>query len=241
MTLTIEDKERRAAMRRRKKALQAEADADRQEQKRQEWHERGMYLTREELEAGAHCRGCGLPVLDGIGSWRPLLKLTDAERAEHQTAESEYRQRHPDCHSHRWSMAGSRAEHCGLCCPPPPLSAAQLKNIQSILQSSQPPNPANLDTWRLTLTCDHVTERHQHKSNRGWTGLTSPCPECKAIRGIVSVEKLPPAPVQHSKNNEQFTAELESARRSLERQESKTLAAQRRVAKLEAEQSPLTA
>jgi hypothetical protein len=152
MALTAEEKVRRAAIRQRKQALEAEADALQQEQKRQEWLETGIYLTREELEAGVPCRGCGLPVLDQLGSWPPLLNLTDAERAEHEAADSEYRQLHPDCRSHRWSMAGSRARHCGLCCPPPPISETQIKRIMGILQASQSSNPADLDTWRLTLT-----------------------------------------------------------------------------------------
>ena len=132
--LSPEERERRAATRRRTHALKAEADALRMEHKQLEWAANGTYLTRAELEAGVHCRGCGLPILDGLEPWPPLLKMTEAENRQHKVAEADFKQRHPACGSHRWSMEGSRTAHCGFCCPPPPLSDRQIREIRALLE-----------------------------------------------------------------------------------------------------------
>src|SRR5690606_4245439 len=71
--LTEEQKRTRAETRRRNEALRAEADAHRQEAKRREWYEKDMFLTREQAAGGEPCRGCGLPVIDGLGSFPPLM------------------------------------------------------------------------------------------------------------------------------------------------------------------------
>ena len=48
-------------IRRRKAVMAAEEDAIRRENKQREWQENGTWLSRAALEAGVHCRGCGLP------------------------------------------------------------------------------------------------------------------------------------------------------------------------------------
>lgn len=154
--LSEEEKESRAVNRRRKAALTAEADAIRREDKQREWAENGTRLTRAELEAGVACRGCGLPTIDGLGDRPALMKMTDEEQLEREAAEAAFTARHPNCHASRWTMSGSRTTHCGYCCPPPPLSKKQMESIQSIFKNAGRPDPAELDTWRLSLTCEHL-------------------------------------------------------------------------------------
>lgn len=150
--LAPEEKERRAAKRRRTEALQAEADVLRREQRQLEWAAEGAHLTRAELEAGVDCRGCGLPILDDLGPWPPLLRMGDSEREEYAAAQDTFRRRHLDCRSHGWSMNGSRTAHCGFCCPPPPLSDQQISEIAALFAQTTSPDPVDLDTWQLALT-----------------------------------------------------------------------------------------
>lgn len=81
--LTADQKTQRAATRRRNEAISAEAEHERTAAKHREWEESGTRLTKTELEEGVPCRGCGLPILDGLGDRPPLLKLTDKQRLEH--------------------------------------------------------------------------------------------------------------------------------------------------------------
>lgn len=157
--LSNDEKERRALARRTKSALAAEADAHRQEAKRRRWANEGSRLTRAELEAGVCCRGCGPPVIDELGDWPPLMLLTDEEQIERENANRAFASRHPDCSSLRWSMSGSRATHCGECCPPPPLGDQQIEALARLLRRASVIEPNELDTWRLTLTCTHTVER----------------------------------------------------------------------------------
>jgi len=189
--LTEEEKAQRALNRRRKAALETERDENRREERQREWVANGMYPTRAEINAGAGCRGCGLPVADRLGSWPPLLKLDAEQREQYDLAEADFKRRHPDCRSHRWTLQGSRAQHCGYCCPPPPLSEEQVAAIREIFSSSKP-DPSELDTWLLTLTCDHVVEAIQHRSNTSWYRSVTHCPACQQVRGIISSVELPP-------------------------------------------------
>jgi hypothetical protein len=228
--LSEEEKARRAMSRRRKAAIAAEEDAIRREKKQHEWEQNGTGLTRAELEAGVHCRGCGLPIIDGLGDRPPLLNMTDAERADHEATEANFKRRHPDCHAGRWSMSGSRTIHCGFCCPPPPLSDKQIREIRAILTGTSRPDPADLDTWRLTLTCDHAIETTQHSSNRYWSASTVTCPTCDQTRGIINSEKLPPNPARHAAEHHRLTVELDHARGEYKRRQKRADDARRRAA-----------
>jgi hypothetical protein len=73
---TDEDRERRASLRARRTAEAAEADDRRVEERRLQWQREGVYMTRAEIEAGGPCRGCGQPLLDGLGDWDSLNNLT---------------------------------------------------------------------------------------------------------------------------------------------------------------------
>ncbi|MCO7221513.1 hypothetical protein [Klenkia sp. PcliD-1-E] len=182
--LTEEQKAQRAAARRHRAAIAAEGYAHRQERKRREWDANGTQLTRDEIEAGVHCRGCARPIIDGLGDWPPLMKLTEREKPEYDAAQADFAAGHKDCRSHRWSMSGSRAMHCGYCCPPPPLSDRQMERLGMLLRASRP-DSAELRTWRLTLTCDHVIDVQQHKSHGQWTTNVRHCRTCDQTRGVV--------------------------------------------------------
>lgn len=189
--LTEEQKAERAATRRRDEALTAEAEYRRREAKQREWRQNGANLTREELEAGEACRGCSLPVMDRLGSWSWPKDRTPDQQVGYDQAEADYRARHADCHGHRWSISGSRSMHCGECCPPHPLHQSQIDQIAAIFHSHTP-TLSELDTWRLTLTCEHTIDRTSHKSNQRWTCRVVECPTCGTYRGVVGSEKLEP-------------------------------------------------
>jgi hypothetical protein len=231
-TRTDEQKAAQAAKRRRKDALAAEAEHERNEAKRREWEANGTRLSGEELEAGVPCRGCGLPIIDGLGDRPPLLKLTEAERAEFDAADAYYLARHRSCHSHRWSMSGSRTQHCGYCCPPPPLSRDQIEQISRILSSTTQRGPRELATWQLTLTCDHTVERSQHRSSQSWTTRVVECPTCAAYRAVVTSERLADTVVDEpAKSDEQASTRRAQAELAKLRREARTL--QERIDKLE--------
>jgi hypothetical protein len=229
------EKERRALARRTKSALATEADAHRREAQRRRWAEEGTRLTRAELEAGVCCRGCGLPIIDELGDWPPLMLLTDEERIERENADRTFANRHPDCKSVRWSMSGSRTTHCGECCPPPPLGDQQIEAFVRLLRSVSETNPVDLDTWRLTLTCTHNVDRTAHRSNPSWTSLTSHCPECRRTRGVVTSEKLPYSSQRRAAERARLDHEIEQATRELDRQRQKIATVRCRLDGLETE------
>jgi hypothetical protein len=189
VSLTEEQKAARAEKRRMTNALKEEARAHRNEVKRREWREMGMYLTREQAAAGEPCRGCGLPVIDNLGNWPGTMHLTDEQRVIYDADEALYRERHSNCEAHRWSMAGSRATHCGFCCPPLPLSPDQNESIQRIL-AGWVRREEELDIWECRLTCGHKIEQSVHLSNRELGLATQWCPKCAITRGVVSAEKI---------------------------------------------------
>lgn len=106
-----------------------------------------QHLTWEEFRGGKPCRGCGEPLIDTVpwtGSGKGTMHYTDEERAQADAEDARYKARHPDCHSHRHLVHGSLTAHCGRCCPPPPLSPEQIRQIRAILlrARSTPPTPA---------------------------------------------------------------------------------------------------
>lgn len=230
-----DEKERRALARRTKSALAAETEAHRQEAKRRRWADEGSRLTRAELEAGVCCRGCGLPVIDELGDWPPLMLLTDEEQTERENANRAFASRHPDCSSLRWSMSGSRATHCGECCPPPPLGDQQIEALARLLRSASVIEPNELDTWRLTLTCTHTVERTLHRTHLSWTSPTSLCPECTQTRGVVTSEKLPHSSQRRAMERARLDSEIEQMTHELTRQQQKIATIRRRLDDLETE------
>ncbi|WP_416442563.1 hypothetical protein AB3K78_09115 [Leucobacter sp. HNU] len=205
MALTEQQKAERAAKRNMKNALAAEEHAHRQEAHRQEWQEKRMYLTREQAAARELCRGCGLPIMDGLGDWPPLMQLSDEERLEHDAAEGRFKELHPDCGSHRWSISGSHTMHCGLCCPPLPIPPEYLERVRRILASANP-REEELDIWERTLTCGHLVQQSVHHTNSGPSFSTQRCDECGITRGVVSSVKI----VEASERKKQAEREREN-------------------------------
>ncbi len=233
--LTEEQKRARADTLRRNDALRDEQDARRREAKRREGREKGMYLTRDQAAAGEPCRGCGLLVIDGLGSWPPLMHLSDLERIDYDVAEAKYKERHPDCRAHRWSMEGSRTTHCGLCCPPLPLSQNQIESISGIL-NGHVRRGEELDVWALDLTCGHRTERSVHYTQRYWIGTTTLCPECELTRGIVGAERIVEAASRMAEVKQKRTSDVARAEKEVARAEKAATEAREKLAALRAGQ-----
>ena len=192
--------EERALKRARLRAEQAEQDARRQRDQRQRWHDEGMYLTRAELEAGEPCRGCGLPWIDDLGTFPPLLKMTAEQRAEYDREEARYQERHGNCHAARQTLQGSRTQHCCYCCPPPPMSAETIERLRPLLEgiharSDDPHHRARLIVWELTLTCGHTARKAQHSDHQSYNLYsTVECRECGGeIMGILAAVRIGPA------------------------------------------------
>jgi hypothetical protein len=229
---TSEQREHRALLRARRAAEAAEEDDRRLEERRQQWQRDGAYMSRAELEAGEPCRGCGRPLLDGLGDWYPLNQLTPGQRAEYDQADALFRERHRDCRSHRWNLSGHRATHCGYCCPPPPMSDRQIEQIAQILSSASV-RTQDLDAWDLALTCGHVVRRTQHRDHDRYTTGVTECPECGTRRGVVTAQRRGPADDWNGQvARERLTAELAAAQAKLDRQRKAIKATERGIAEL---------
>ncbi|MBK6870721.1 MAG: hypothetical protein IPG94_04785 [Kineosporiaceae bacterium] len=94
-----------------------------------------MMLTWTEFEAGTPCRRCGQALRDDE-PWvsRGTMHLTDDERVRYEGEDARYKAAHGTCRAHRWSIEGSLMTHCGRCCPPPPLSPAQIDRLRVLLR-----------------------------------------------------------------------------------------------------------
>jgi len=231
MALTKEQKQSRAEARRLSAALKEEAQAHRREAKQREWHEKDMYLTRDQAAAGEACRGCGLPVIDNLGSWPALMHLTEGQRLDHDAAEARFRELHPDCHAYLWSMEGSRAMHCGLCCPPLPLSPTQIENISRIFKSVTR-REEELDVWAIALTCGHRVEHEVHYTNRHWSGSTAHCTECGMTRGVVKSERILEAADRKKEIDRKRASDVAKATREVSKAEKTAKAAREKLASL---------
>lgn len=189
MPVTEEQKQVRAEVRQMNEALRDGADVLRHEAKRRKWHERWMFMIRDQTAACEPSRSWGLPVIDGVGSWPPVIHPSEEERVEHDAAEAMFNLLHPDCHAQRWGMEGSRTSHCGLCCPPLPLSPCQIETVLWILNDVKR-HPEVLDIRAATLTCSHRVELEVHSTSRHWSASTLPCVECGVTRGVVASERV---------------------------------------------------
>ncbi|QYF74391.1 hypothetical protein [Cryobacterium sp. PAMC25264] len=216
-------------------ALKEEARAHRDEAKRREWREKGMYLTREQAAAGEPCRGCGLPVIDNLGDWPGTMYLTDEQRVIYDSDQALYRRMHSTCDAHRWSMAGSRATHCGYCCPPLPLSPEQNESIQRIL-AGLVRREEELDNWERTLTCGHMVEQSVHHTNREPSFATQWCPKCEITRGVVSSAKSIDAAARIAVARGMRDENIVRAERELKKAERAAAEASKRLAELKAAQ-----
>lgn len=235
MPLTEEQKAERAQKRRMTSALKEEARAHRGEARRQEWCDKGMYLTREQAAGGKACRGCGLPVIDNLGSWPGTMYLTDEQRVIYDADQKRYGEMHPNCDTHRWSIAGSRATHCGYCCPPIPMSREQAERIQRIFATVPERREEELDIWARTLTCGHKVEQSVHHSSREPSFSTQWCPECEITRGVVSSEKVVEATARMAEATRRRDDNIARAEREVKEAEQAVSAARKKLAEVQAE------
>lgn len=232
MPLTDEQKRARAEARRRSEATRAEADAHLQEAKHREWRDKDMFLTREQAAAGEPCRGCGLPVIDGLGSFPPLMHLTPKHRLDYDAAEAQYQAIHSDCQAHRWSMQGSRATHCGFCCPPIPPSDAQLEAVAQILRGHVR-REEELDVWELLLTCGHRTKHEVHHTQRYWVRSTVRCADCGVTRGVVTSERIVEAAARMAEVKRKRENAVQRAEKDVEKAEAAFRVARQKLALLQ--------
>ncbi|MFG2885432.1 hypothetical protein ACGFYV_24600 [Streptomyces sp. NPDC048297] len=242
--LTEEQKQQRAAKRALRSALEAEADDRRRRERDEQWEREGTRLSWAEYVAGEPCRGCGLPMTDELGSWPPLLKLSEAEKLEYEEANQRFRERHADCRDARWTVSGSRVTHCCFCCPPPPMGPKQVEKLARLFASwpSREERKKDLDRWDLTLRCDHVVPYIQHRENTRVSARVVDCPECGERRGVVSSEQVGPAyrddgtiRERVAADRERLARELAAAEAKLTRQQKSAAATQRRIAEFQEE------
>lgn len=231
MPLTDEQKAARAAKRQMTNALKEQARAHRDDARRREWVEKDMYLTREEAAAGEPCRACGLPVIDNLGTWPGTMYLSAEEHIEYNAAETRDKEMHPDCSAHRWSMSGSRATHCGYCCPPIPFSDAQIEAVTQIIRNSKP-RKEDLDIWMRTLTCGHTVQRSVHHTNSGPSFTTEYCEECELTRGVVSSSKIVTAATRKREDERERAKQVAQAERDVAKAEKAARAARKKLDQL---------
>jgi len=234
--MTDEQREQKALLRARRAAEAAEEEDRRTEERRQQWQREGAYMSRAEMEAGEPCRGCGQPLLDGMGGWPPLLQLTPEQRAEYDRADTAFRERHADCRAGRWSLSGHRTTHCFYCCPPPPMSTRQIEKLEQIFSSVHPHArvpTADLDAWDLALTCDHVVRRTQHRDRDRYGIAVTDCPACGRRRGVVTARRVGPAEDKSGRvARDRLAAELAEARVKLDKHRKAIKATEHRIADL---------
>lgn len=236
MALTDDQKAARAEKRRRVDALKEEEGAHRDEARRREWRELGMQLTLEQAAAGEPCRGCGLPIIDNLGSWPGTMYLTPEDRVLYDANQAQHRETHPNCDAHRWSMQGSRATHCGYCCPPLPLSPALSERIGRLLATFPERRDEELDIWERTLTCGHITEQKVHRTNRAPSFSTQWCSEWGMTRGVMSSEKIVDASARKAEIERNRDEAVVRAERELAKAEKAAALAKRQLAQLQAGQ-----
>lgn len=235
MPLCEEQKAERAEKRRMTNALKEEARAHRDEARRVQWQEEGKYLTREQAAAGEACRGCGLPVIDNLGSWPGTMHLTPEQRVDYDADQAAYRDMHPNCDAHRWSMSGSRATHCGYCCPPIPMSQAQREHIGRLLAGVPERREEELDIWERTLTCGHHVQQSVHHTNSGPSLSTQWCLECELTRGVVTSEKIVEAAARMAEAMRKRDDKVARAEREVKKAEKAAAEARRKLAEIQAE------
>jgi len=110
-------------------------------------------LTWEEFSSGEPCRGCGRGFV-GAPEWKPILQRTPEEAAAIEREETDFRALHPNCSTMTWRYGSTGVTHCCECCPRPPLSPQQTKEIARILSGIvQQQHQDGLDLerrWRAT-------------------------------------------------------------------------------------------
>jgi hypothetical protein len=156
--------------------------------------------------------------------------MTPDERAEHDAEEARYKERHGECRAIRWTVSGSRTQHCGHCCPSPPMGEEEAKAIAKILFGHKA-NKLDLDDWDLTLTCDHTLRRTQHRDHQRYSTSVVQCPTCGKRRGVVDAVHVGPTEDPDDEvQQERLAAELRAAEAKLERQRKAAVKTEQQIA-----------
>ena len=92
-------------------------------------------LTRDEINAGAPCRGCGRPFFGGPDRVA-LLHESPEQRIAREAEDAAFRALHPDCHAGGWTLRDGGVRHCSRCCAPPPIPEDALEKIAAIIVHS---------------------------------------------------------------------------------------------------------
>jgi hypothetical protein len=160
---------------------------------------------------------------------------TDEQRVIYDADQKRYREMHPNCDAHRWSMAGSRATHCGYCCPPIPMSREQAERIQRIFATVSERREEELDVGARTLTCGHNVEQSVHHTNPEPSFSTQWCPECENVRGVGSSDKVVEAAARMTEANRRRDDKIASAESAVKKAEKAAAAARKKLAEVQAE------
>ena len=189
--MTDEERERRASLRARRTAQAAEADDRRVEERRLQWQREGVYMTRAEIEAGEPCRGCGQPLLDGLGDWGPLNNLTPDQRAEYDRAEGT---------KPRGTAPGLPVAPLQPGRSPGPPLRVLLPDAAPVGRASRPgradpvlvrTRPEDLDDWDGVLTCGNTVRRTQHRDHgERLSWRVTERAACGQHRGVITAQRI---------------------------------------------------
>lgn len=130
------------------------------------------------------CPGCGLAyVSEEPWFFSGAMNFSEEERVRYEAEEERFAEAHAGCGAGRFRVGSfSITGHCLRCCPPPPLSPGQLRDVQSLMESAKAAKSTQPRVrWRLRLYCGHVVERSAPVAVKVWSqAFTSPlaCAEC---------------------------------------------------------------
>ena len=93
----------------------------------------------------------------------------------------------------------------------------QMEKLAKLFASwpSREERKKDLDTWDLTLRCDHVVPHIQHREHSYVSASVVDCPECGERRGVVSSERVGPAYRDDGTMRERAAADRERLAREL--------------------------
>jgi hypothetical protein len=132
-------------------------------------------------------------------------------------------------------MQGSRATHCGYCCPPVPMSPEQSERIGRIIASFPERREEALDVWERTLTCGHTAQQSVHHTNQSPSFSTQWCATCEMTRGVVTSTKVVEASARMAEAKRNRENALSRAEQKLVKAERAAAEARRAAVALRAE------
>jgi hypothetical protein len=99
------------------------------------------------------------------------------------------------------------------------MGVGQIEELSRILSSIPKAGPADLAEWELSLTCDHVVLKTQHRDNGLWTTRVVGCPTCGVRRGVVHSQRLETGELTaQSSQTVRLNEQLQAAESKLQKQ-----------------------